>query len=72
MKFTDSDLIYQGEKSGLHNWNTADGKSFYWKTDWLNIAEDMTGHKALGKIETSTGKATKTDAEKAIVKHLNK
>ncbi|QDE29913.1 MULTISPECIES: hypothetical protein [Shewanella] len=72
MRFNNSDLIYQGEKSGLHNWHTANGNSFYWHTDWLNIAEDMTGHKALEKVDIPKGKATKADAEKAILKHLNK
>ncbi|MGX9459890.1 hypothetical protein ACWXWU_01425 [Shewanella sp. A14] len=72
MKLSSSDLIYQGEKSGVHNWNTFSGTSFYWHPDWLHIAEDMTGHKATEKVEAANGKATKADAEKAILKHLNK
>jgi cell wall assembly regulator SMI1 len=72
MRVNTSDLIYQGEKSGLHNWNTFSGTSFYWHPDWLHIAEDMTGHKALEKIDTPKGAATKADAENAILKHLNK
>ncbi|MBO1896420.1 hypothetical protein [Shewanella sp. BF02_Schw] len=72
MRVNTSDLIYQGEKSGVHNWNTFSGNSFYWHPDWLHIAEDMTGHKALEKIDITEGEATKTDAENAILKHLNK
>ncbi|MGI2176999.1 hypothetical protein [Shewanella frigidimarina] len=72
MKVNTSDLIYQGEKAGVHNWDTFSGTSFYWHPDWLHIAEDMTGHKALEKIDIAEGEATKADAEKAILKHLNK
>jgi cell wall assembly regulator SMI1 len=72
MKFSSGDLIYQGEKSGVHNWNTVSGTSFYWHPDWLHIAEDMTGHSATAKLDVAKGKATKADAEKTIISHLNK
>ncbi|PKG78822.1 hypothetical protein CXF80_11185 [Shewanella sp. Actino-trap-3] len=71
MKYSTSDLIYEGEKSGVHNWNTVSGTSFYWHPDWLHIAEDMTGHNAMAHITPSKDKADKSDAENAIVKHLN-
>ncbi|ARD23528.1 MULTISPECIES: hypothetical protein [Shewanella] len=72
MKYSMSDLIYQGEKAGVHNWNTVSGNSFYWHPDWLHIAEDMTGHKATAKIETTAKVATQQQAQDTIVKHLNK
>ncbi|RPA46305.1 hypothetical protein EGC79_13600 [Shewanella vesiculosa] len=72
MKFSSGDLIYQGEKSGVHNWNTVSGTSFYWHPDWLHIAEDMTGHSATAKLDVVKGKATIADAEKTIISHLNK
>lgn len=72
MKYSVSDLIYQGEKAGVHNWDTLSGNSFYWHPDWLHIAEDMTGHKAAAQIETAEQTATQSQAEHTIVKHLNK
>lgn len=71
MKYSLGDLVYQGEVSGVHNWNTISGTSFYWHPDWLHIAEDMTGIKPSADIDPSEKKATKSDAEKAIIKHLN-
>ena len=72
MSYSIGDLIYQGETSGVHNWDTLSGSSFYWHPDWLHIAEEMTGHSATAQIETSEKKATKAEAAAAIVKHLNK
>ncbi|GIU27415.1 hypothetical protein L2719_13150 [Shewanella schlegeliana] len=72
MKYSIGDLIYQGETSGVHNWDTLSGSSFYWHPDWLHIAENMTGHNATTHIEASADKATKAEAAEAIVKHLNK
>lgn len=72
MKNANNDLIYQGEKSKVHNWNTISGTSFYWHPDWLHIAEDITGHSARVELDITKGKATKSDAEKAIIKYLNK
>ena len=72
MKYSVSDLIYQGETSGVHNWDTLSGSSFYWHPDWLHIAEDMTGHSATAHIEPSAEKATKAEAAETIVKDLNK
>lgn len=72
MKYSLGDLIYQGEKSGVHNWDTMSGSSFYWHPDWLHIAEDMTGHKAAATIESGADKATQAEAADTIVKHLNK
>lgn len=66
-----SDLIYQGEEGGVHNWQTLAGSSFYWHPDWLHIAEEMTGHSATANVEPEGEKATTEDAQKAIVKHLN-
>ncbi|MGS0682424.1 hypothetical protein ACVBIL_14825 [Shewanella sp. 125m-7] len=72
MTYSIGDLIYQGETSGVHNWDTLSGTSFYWHPDWLHIAEEMTGHSATAHIETREEKATKAEAAAAIVKHLNK
>lgn len=72
MKFSLGDLVYQGEVSGVHNWNTLSGTKFYWHPDWLHIAEDMTGIKSPVQIEANKEKATKSDAEQAIIDHLNK
>ncbi|ABM23391.1 MULTISPECIES: hypothetical protein [Shewanella] len=71
MSFSIKDLIYQGEKSGVHNWQTLEGMSYYWHPDWLHIAEDMTGHKATAAIDINGEKATQSEAEQAIVQHLN-
>lgn len=71
MKYSIRDLIYQGEKSGAHNWNTMSGTAFYWHPDWLHIAEDMTGHKATATIAPSGDKATQDEAVDTIVTHLN-
>ena len=72
MKYSVSDLIYKGKETGVHGWNTPGGPSFYWHPDWLHVAEDMTGHNATAHITPSKGKIDKSDAENAIVKHLNK
>lgn len=72
MGYSIKDLIYQGEKSGVHNWGTLEGKSFYWHPDWFHIAEDMTGHMATTTIDKQGEKATQSEAEQSIIKHLNK
>ena len=72
MKYSLGDLVYQGETSGVHNWNTLAGTSFYWHPDWLHIAENMTGHTPAIAMEPSDSKPTKNDAAAVIVKHLNK
>ncbi|MEZ9820373.1 hypothetical protein AB4238_07085 [Shewanella sp. 10N.286.45.A1] len=72
MKYSLGDLVYQGETSGVHNWDTLSGTSFYWHPDWLHIAENMTGHTPAIPMEPSDNKPTKDDAAAAIVKHLNK
>lgn len=71
MKYSVKDLIYQGEKGGVRNWNTLAGSSFYWHPDWLHIAEEATGISATAEIQHETEKATETEAAEAIVKHLN-
>ncbi len=71
MSYSIEDLIYKGEKSGVHGWNTLAGATFYWHPDWLHIAEDITGHSAMTGITPAKGKPNKADAETAIVKHLN-
>ncbi|UXM83983.1 hypothetical protein N7V09_21335 [Shewanella seohaensis] len=48
------------------------GQEFYWHPDWLHIAEDLTGHKATAHIQADGDKATQSEAEQAIVKHLNR
>ncbi|MGL4713501.1 MAG: hypothetical protein ACRCWP_13360 [Shewanella sp.] len=72
MGYSIKDIIYQGEKSGVHNWQTLEGSHFYWHPDWFHIAEDMTGHKAATAIEMGGNKATQREAEQSIVAHLNK
>ncbi|MEE2029331.1 hypothetical protein DIKCMJMK_03217 [Shewanella oneidensis] len=72
MGYSIKDIIYQGEKSGVHNWQTLSGQNFYWHPDWLHIAEDLTGHKATASIQAEGTKATQNEAEQTIVKHLNK
>lgn len=72
MGYSIKDLIYQGEKSGVHNWQTLEGASFYWHPDWFHIAEDMTGHNATVTIHIDGDKATQSEAEQSIIKHLNK
>lgn len=72
MGYSIKDIIYQGEKSGVHNWQTLSGQNFYWHPDWFHIAEDLTGHKATAHIQADGDKATQSEAEQAIVKHLNR
>ena len=62
-------LIYNGEKDGVHNWESMSGMHFYWHPDWLHIAEDMTGHKAA--ISMNKDNATHHDAAKLLSKHLS-
>ncbi|MCT8985260.1 hypothetical protein [Shewanella phaeophyticola] len=71
MSYSIKDLIYKGEKSGVHGWNTLEGATFYWHPDWLHIAEDITGHSAMTGIAPAKGKTNKEAAETAIVNHLN-
>ncbi|OAN17886.1 hypothetical protein A3K86_02925 [Photobacterium jeanii] len=72
MKYKAHDLNYKGENSGVHNWITEDGKSYYWHPDWLHIAEDQTGLHAKEQLEVKTGDhGTKDHAITAILKHLN-
>ncbi|GIU06011.1 hypothetical protein [Shewanella morhuae] len=72
MGYSVKDLIYKGEKAGVHNWQTLEGASFYWHQDWLHIAEDMTGYSATANIDTDSEKATQNEAAQTIVNHLNK
>ncbi len=72
MGYSVKDLIYQGEKSGVHNWQTIEGSSFYWHPDWLHIAEDITGYSATATIAADGKKATQNEATQTIVDHLNK
>ena len=72
MKHSLGDLVYQGERAGVHNWNTLAGTSFYWHPDWLHIAEDMTGMRPAATIDTDNPKPTQQDAEQTILKHLDK
>ncbi|MCL1038308.1 hypothetical protein L2725_12940 [Shewanella corallii] len=62
-------LIYNGEKDGVHNWESISGMHFYWHPDWLHIAEDMTGHKAAVVMDVED--ASHHDAAQALSKHLN-
>ncbi|MBC7005351.1 hypothetical protein BIZ37_22535 [Photobacterium sp. BZF1] len=72
MKYTAGDLDYKGEESGVHNWITKQGKSFYWHPDWLHIAEDQTGLHAKQQLDiVGDEKGTKDHAVLAILKHLN-
>ena len=72
MKYTAGDLNYKGETSGVHNWITEQGKSFYWHPDWLHIAEDQTGLHAKQQLDVADNeKGTKEHAVLAILKHLN-
>jgi len=71
MLYKVSDLIYQGEKGGVRNWNTISGNSFYWHPDWLHIAEEATGMTPTTSIECTEEKATESEAAEAIIKHLN-
>ncbi|GMA80589.1 hypothetical protein GCM10025855_01220 [Shewanella glacialipiscicola] len=59
MGYSVKDLIYQGEKSGVHNWQTLEGSSFYWHPDWLHIAEDITGYSATATIAADGKKRLK-------------
>ncbi|WP_133408501.1 hypothetical protein [Parashewanella tropica] len=41
-------IVYNGELSdGVHNWQSISGSHYYWHPDWMHIAEDITGHKAV-------------------------
>lgn len=71
--FRMEDLNYIGQKYGVHCWDHPQATTpYYWHPDWLHIAEDMTGHSATAKLDVVKGKATKADAEKTIISHLNK
>ena len=72
MKYSIGDLIYQGEAAGVHNWDTMSGSSFYWHPDWLHIAEEATGLTPTAAVMATSNKANQSDAELAIVQHLNK
>ncbi len=71
MTYSIGDLIYNGERAGVHHWNTLAGTSFYWHPDWLHIAEDMTGLRSTTPVVARDDVATQADAERAIIKHLN-
>lgn len=63
-------IIYNGERDGVHNWESISGMHYYWHPDWLHIAEDMTGHRATVNIQPKEGAVTAKDAAEALSKHL--
>ncbi|WP_428461545.1 hypothetical protein [Photobacterium kagoshimensis] len=72
MTYKAHDLDYKGESSGVHNWMTQDGHSYYWHPEWLHIAEDQTGLHAKEQLDIDAGEhGTKKQAVTAILKHLN-
>lgn len=54
MTYTVGDLVYNGERNGVHNWESMSGMHFYWHPDWVHIAEDETGHKAVIGFDDTT------------------
>lgn len=62
-------LVYNGEREGVHQWESLSGLHYYWHPDWLHIAEDATGQRPKVSFDDAQGR-TQTDAEKALIKHL--
>ncbi len=70
--FRMEDLNYRGLKDGVHSWDHPEAPDpYYWHPDWLHIAEDALGLHPKQQIDVnSRQQATKDDAEKAIIQHL--
>ena len=65
-------LSYKGMSNGVHSWTTPSGQPYYWRPNWLHIAEDAIGSHPKQKIDVDQDQApTEKHAVSAILKHLN-
>ncbi|BDM65882.1 hypothetical protein NFHSH190041_33340 [Shewanella sp. NFH-SH190041] len=71
MTYNIQNLVYNGERDGVHNWESMSGMHYYWHPNWLHIAEDMTGHKAAATISTDGEKPTPEEAVATLKQHVN-
>ncbi|RLV60852.1 hypothetical protein D5018_05130 [Parashewanella curva] len=63
-------IVYNGEiESGVHNWQSIGGSHYYWHPDWLHIAEDITGHKAVTSLDKDKNH-NKDSVQAELTKHI--